>query len=204
MRRQIVAVSRTTRAMIHEPPRGCRLVGERVIVRIPEQRDIASILRHFSENQTHLAEYSPIPTEFLSEPFWRLHVEAQRREFAGDHSCKTFLFEPDDVTVIGAANLSVIVRGAFQSAYLGYALAGRKQGLGLMHDALTLLIRFAFGELHLHRIMANYMPRNARSAAVLRRLGFLVEGVAPRYLLINGVWEDHILTSLANPGWKLG
>jgi [ribosomal protein S5]-alanine N-acetyltransferase len=189
--------------MIAQPPRDCRLVGDRLIVRIPKERDIASIVRHFSENEAHLAEFSPYPKEFRSEPFWRLQVEAQRREFADDRSCKTFLFEPDDATVIGSANLSVIVRGAFQSAYLGYALAGRQQGLGLMHEALTLLIRFAFCELRLHRIMANHMPRNARSAAVLRRLGFVVEGLARQYLLINGVWEDHVLTSLANSHWTL-
>ncbi len=190
--------------MAVESPRTCRLVGERVIVRLPEQRDIASIVRHFRENEVHLAEFSPFPKEFLSEPFWRLQVEAQRREFAGDHGCKTFLFEPDDATVIGSANLSVIVRGAFQSAYLGYAIAGAKQGHGLMHEALTMLVRFAFDDLRLHRIMANYMPRNARSAAVLKRMGFAVEGLAQRYLLINSVWEDHVLTSLANPNWKLG
>jgi ribosomal-protein-alanine N-acetyltransferase len=190
--------------MTFDSPRTCRLVGQRVIVRIPEQRDIASIVRHFRENEAHLDEFSPFPKEFLSEAFWRIQVEAQRREFAGDHGCKTFVFEPDDATVIGSANLSVIVRGAFQSAYLGYALAGAKQGQGLMHEALALLVRFAFTELRLHRIMANYMPRNARSAAVLKRLGFTVEGLAQRYLLINGVWEDHVLTSLDNPAWKLG
>ena len=190
--------------MTIESPRTCRLDGERVIVRLPEQRDIASIVRHFRENETHLAEFSPFPNEFLSEAFWRIQVEAQRREFAGDHGCKTFLFELDDRTVIGSANLSVIVRGAFQSAYLGYALAAARQGHGLMHEALSLLVRFAFDDLRLHRIMANYMPRNAKSAAVLKRLGFSVEGLAHEYLLINGVWEDHVLTSLANPDWKLG
>jgi len=35
---------------------------------------------------------------------------------------------------------------------------------------------------------------------VLRRCGFQVEGLAPAYLLINGKWEDHVLTSIINPG----
>jgi len=30
----------------------------------------------------------------------------------------------------------------------------------------------------------------------------VVEGYARDYLLINGKWEDHILTSLVNPHWK--
>jgi ribosomal-protein-alanine N-acetyltransferase len=53
----------------------------------------------------------------------------------------------------------------------------------------------------MHRIMASYMPRNARSEAVLERLGFQKEGFAKDYLLINGKWEDHNLTSLVNPDW---
>jgi ribosomal-protein-alanine N-acetyltransferase len=47
--------------------------------------------------------------------------------------------------------------------------------------------------------MANYMPRNARSGDLLARLGFTVEGKASQYLQINGVWEDHVLTSRINP-----
>ena len=67
-----------------------------------------------------------------------------------------------------------------------------------MHEALTLGIDFMFQEMALHRIMANYMPRNERSARVLQRLGFAIEGQAKDYLMINGRWEDHTLTSLIN------
>lgn len=71
-----------------------------------------------------------------------------------------------------------------------------------MTEALELLIPYAFGPLNLHRIMANYMPRNRRSARLLKRLGFRIEGRAPDYLQIAGRWEDHILTSLVNQKWR--
>lgn len=187
--------------MIARSSRQCRLFGERLIVRIPEQSDIAIIARYFRENEAHLAEFSPYPKEFRSDEFWRLQVDLQQREFASDRSCKTFLFDKNDATVIGSANLSEFVRGAFQAAYLGYTLAKNKQGQGLMQEALSLLIGYAFSDLRLHRIMANYMLRNVRSGAVLERLGFTREGVARKYLLINGVWEDHVLASLTNPKW---
>jgi ribosomal-protein-alanine N-acetyltransferase len=104
-----------------------------------------------------------------------------------------------DGTLLGWANISEIVRGVFQACYLGYSLAAAVQGRGYMTEALYEVIRFAFDDLGLHRIMANYMPRNARSAAVLRRIGFTIEGFARDYLHIAGRWEDHILTSLTNP-----
>jgi ribosomal-protein-alanine N-acetyltransferase len=68
-----------------------------------------------------------------------------------------------------------------------------------MFEAARAGIRYIFEAVRLHRIMANYMPRNARSGALLQRLGFVVEGSARNYLYINGKWEDHLLTSLTNP-----
>jgi ribosomal-protein-alanine N-acetyltransferase len=184
-------------------PNGCRLLGKRLIVRLPEQRDAPSIAQYFSDNEQHLAEFFPVSRDFCTADFWRIRIESQRREFEDGRSCKTFLFEDDDVTAIGSANLSEIVRGPFQAGYLGYSIARTRQGRGFMHEALALLIGFAFADLRLHRIMANYMPRNKRSAALLERLGFVKEGVAKKYLFINCVWEDHVLASLTNENWTV-
>jgi ribosomal-protein-alanine N-acetyltransferase len=71
-----------------------------------------------------------------------------------------------------------------------------------MSRALKLAVRYMFSIQNIHRIMASYMPRNQRSEAVLNRLGFKREGFAKDYLLIDGKWEDHNLTSLINPNWK--
>ncbi len=181
--------------------RDCSLVDDRVVVRLPEQRDADHIAAYYMRNERHLAEFLTVPKELCSAGFWRMRIESVRREFLDDRSCKTFIFDRDDATVIGAATLSEFVRGPFQAAYLGYSLAQERQGQGLMHAALKLLLTFAFTKLNLHRIMANYMPRNHRSAAVLERLGFVKEGTAKDYLLINGVWQDHVLTSLTNQHW---
>ena len=71
-----------------------------------------------------------------------------------------------------------------------------------MTEALQLAINFAFDELNLHRIMANHSPTNMRSAQLLRKLNFVVEGYARDYLLVHGEWQDHILTALTNHNWK--
>ncbi len=65
-----------------------------------------------------------------------------------------------------------------------------------MTEALLVATRWAFKELRLHRIMANYQPRNERSGRLLERLGFVREGLAHQYLFIDGEWKDHVLTSL--------
>ena len=71
-----------------------------------------------------------------------------------------------------------------------------------MSESLRVAIRFMFEELNLHRIEANYIADNKRSGKLLERLGFVKEGIAKKYLLINGTWQDHILTSLTNHNWS--
>lgn len=101
--------------------------------------------------------------------------------------------------IIGWISFTNIVRGIFQACNLGYKLAEDAQGHGYMTEAGRAGIDFVFGTLRLHRIMANYLPHNDRSSAVLSRLGFEKEGYAKNYLFIDGKWQDHILTSLLNP-----
>ena len=84
------------------------------------------------------------------------------------------------------------MRGAFQSCFLSYKLDMDLCGRGYMTEAVEEAVRIAFTVLGLHRIEANIMPRNTASLGVARKAGFQEEGLAVRYLRINGVWEDHI------------
>jgi ribosomal-protein-alanine N-acetyltransferase len=68
-----------------------------------------------------------------------------------------------------------------------------------MTEALRAVCAHAFTQMGLHRIQANHLPENLRSAAVLQRLGFEVEGYARSFLLIDGRWRDHVLTALVAP-----
>lgn len=86
---------------------------------------------------------------------------------------------------------------------MGYSLAAAQQGKAYMSEALKLAIAYVFTQLNMHRIMAAYLPHHQRSAKLLKRLGFVVEGYACDYLTIDGRWQDHILTSLTNRNWKL-
>ena len=88
--------------------------------------------------------------------------------------------------------LNNVVWGSFCSCFLGYKLDKDWLRQGLMSEAVKECVRIAFEELGLHRIEANIMPRNIASLGVVRRCGFVEEGLARKYLKINGVWEDHL------------
>jgi ribosomal-protein-alanine N-acetyltransferase len=97
----------------------------------------------------------------------------------------------EDGALVGVVNLSNIVRGAFQSGYLGYyAFAGHERQ-GLMRAGLQAVIRHAFRALKLHRLEANVQPGNAASRALVQACGFRQEGFSPRYLKVGGRWRDH-------------
>jgi ribosomal-protein-alanine N-acetyltransferase len=101
----------------------------------------------------------------------------------------------------GEINLTAIQRGPFQSAYVGYWIDEKHAGNGYMPEALVVLTRFAFDELQLHRIQIAIIPRNLASRRVVEKLEIREEGVAVRYLEINGVWEDHIRYAITMEEW---
>jgi ribosomal-protein-alanine N-acetyltransferase len=107
-----------------------------------------------------------------------------------DFAC-FLVIDEETSDIAGVFNISQIVRGSFQSAFLGYYGSARYAGKGLMRRGLQDVLDYAFGPLALHRIEANIQPGNAASIALARGAGFRLEGYSPRYLLIGGQWRDH-------------
>jgi ribosomal-protein-alanine N-acetyltransferase len=183
------------------------LVTARLIVRLAAPEDAGAITRYYRDHQAFLQPWEPTrPGDFFTEAYWRRQAAYARDEFWADRSCRLFLFLPrqdgQTVRVIGSANFVHFVRGVSHSCTLGYSLGQAEQGHGYMSEALRAALAYVFDELDMHRIQANYIPRNERSGRLLRRLGFVHEGYARDFLRINGRWEDHILTSLTNPNWQ--
>lgn len=107
-----------------------------------------------------------------------------------------------DGDLIGVINVSEIVRGVFQSAYLGFYAFAPHQGQGYMSAGLGLVIARAFRKSRLHRLEANIQPGNLRSIALVKRLGFRLEGLSRRYLKISGRWRDHERWAITTEDWR--
>lgn len=183
--------------------RGPELRTDRLIVRTPTRGDGARYARYYQQNRDFLQPFSPrFDGGMFSAGEWEASIPLIQQQFSSGASIRFLLLENEEL--IGVANLTQMMRSPGYSAVLGYTLSESHQGKGYMREALTEIVRYLFEVRNLHRISANYMPRNERSGRLLRSLGFNVEGYARDYLMIDGVWEDHVLTSLINSNWKPG
>ncbi|GAB7303675.1 GNAT family N-acetyltransferase [Clavibacter michiganensis] len=144
-------------------------------------------------SRAHLAPWEPIRHPDHDTPAGqRADVEAALAQHARGQGVPLAILD-DDGSVAGRINLNGIVRGAFESCAMGYWLAADGTGRGLATSAVDAAVALAFGELGLHRVEAGTLLHNAASQAVLARTGFTRYGLAPRYLRIAGVWQDHVL-----------
>lgn len=169
-------------------------------IKTPTVSDAAALANYYHTNAAHLAPWEPVREEgFHSIEAWQQRLSERLRQEANDTERHFVACLESRREVIATCSLTQIVRGPFQACYMGYSVAASHQGKGVMQTLCRHAIAVAFDEMGLNRIMANYMPANRRSAALLSRLGFAEEGLAKKYLCINGRWEDHVLTSLLNP-----
>ncbi|MEU3792927.1 GNAT family protein [Streptomyces fructofermentans] len=81
-------------------------------------------------------------------------------------------------------------------ADLGFTLARDRQGLGYAGEAVRAVLDDVFGRRGLHRVSAECDARNDRSARLLRRLGFVQEGLRRQASWIKGEWTDDLLFGL--------
>lgn len=174
------------------------------MIRTATAADVPALVEYAIGEAGESARFAPRrPASHFTAAHWRKHVRVLEESRLLGRSVVFYLFTRErPARLVGHVGLGNVVRGVFQAAHLGYALRKDSEGRGLMTEALRAIIPWAFGTMRLHRLMANHLPSNRRSAKVLRRFRFRREGIVKEYLLIDGKWRDHVATSLVNPRWK--
>lgn len=176
---------------------------EDIILRTAEPTDGKLISDYFIANRDFLREWEPKREDaFFSEAGWTQRIIKLNELHRMGLGYYLIILDSNSGEMLGTISFSNISRFPFHACNVGYSLSQTAQGRGVMTRALRMAVDYMFNIQNLHRIMAGYMPRNKRSESVLKRLEFTQEGLAKDYLLINGKWEDHVLTSLTNANWK--
>ena len=180
------------------------LTDNELLIRYPQPGDERDLVAFHARNRDFFAPSGSIfPATHLRSEWWSEFMLNNAEEMERGIAVRFLVYYTvNGLVLIGKINYTQIFRGVFQACYLGYALDESFCGRGLMTRALRMTNAFMFRDMNIHRIMANYLPENEASGRVLERLGFVTEGTAKDYLRINGVWRDHVLTSLTNPDWE--
>lgn len=161
--------------------------------------DAPALSEFYRQNGNHLQPWEPLREAGCHDiSAWEERLKVRQVEQVEGRAAYFLSCVPDSGEIVATCSLTGIARGPFQACYMGYAVARKFEGRGHMRALCEHAIDYAFRTLQLNRIMANFMPRNRRSAKLLHSLGFTEEGLARKYLCINGQWEDHILTSKLN------
>lgn len=183
---------------------GLRLYGRRVVLRPLVPQDFTGWSEVRRRNGEWLTVWEPVKLSHHPDPETNREVFAARcgardRERLAGSQYAFGIFV--DGAFAGEINLNNVVRGAFQSATIGYWIDKARAGRSFMSEAVVVLSQFAFEELGLHRIEVCIIPRNANSRRVMEKLRFREEGIAERFLEINGVWEDHVRYGFTREEW---
>jgi [ribosomal protein S5]-alanine N-acetyltransferase len=163
----------------------------RVFLRAPEFRDYEEFTDLKRASEEFHRPWSPVPPPGVDVYGEQAFAEFVRRNGMVHRRERMLVCRLEDKRILGVVNLNEIVRGSFQSAFLGYWIGAEFANQGYMGEALRLVIEVAFEKLGLHRLEANIRPENEASIRLVRRTGFKKEGFSPRYLQIAGDWCDH-------------
>ena len=184
---------------------GLRLYGRRVVLRPLVAQDFNGWSEVRRRNGEWLTQWEPMRLTHHPDPETNREVFAarcgarERERLAGTQFAFGIFV---DGAFAGEINLNNVVRGAFQSATIGYWIDKSRAGRSLMSEAVVVLAQYAFEEMRLHRLEICIIPRNVNSRRVMEKLDIRTEGIAERFLEINGVWEDHIRYGITYEEWS--
>lgn len=180
--------------------------GKRIALRPLNERDYEAFREVRLANEEWLLPWEPLPPENSPDPvrereafIYRCDHRRQERQNGTAFAFGVFLQE----CFIGEMNLTSILRGASHSGSVGYWIDHRHAGNGYIPEALVALMQFAFESLELHRLQVSIVPRNRASRRVAEKLELREEGLALRYIQINGAWEDHLIYAITEEEWQL-
>ena len=180
------------------------LFGRRVLLRPLVATDFPAWREVRRRNSEWLTKWEPTrppgaPDVIEDREAFTIRCNARQRErqLGSGYGFGIFI----DGEFAGEINLSAVQRGPFQSASIGYWIDEAHAGSGYTPEAVVVLAKYCFDDLHLHRLEIAIVPRNSASRRVVEKLELREEGLAKGCLEIDGNWEDHVRYGITFEDW---
>ena len=183
---------------------GLELAGRRVVLRPLTEADYEAWYEVRSRCRAWLVPWEPrvkgAPplAEDRASFASRCALRERERQLGTGYGYGIFV----DRRFVGEITLSSIQRGPFQTGHIGYWIDEEVAGRGYTPEAVVVVLSFAFDTISLHRVEISIIPRNHPSLRVMEKLDIRAEGIAERYLEIDGEWEDHVKFAVTAEEWR--
>ncbi|VEB97628.1 Spermidine N(1)-acetyltransferase [Cedecea lapagei] len=158
----------------------------------PTEADASALLSIFSDPQV-MQYWNTAPWQSLDEA--KGFITRSEEEMRDGKTLTLCIHDKESGQLAGKCMLFSFA-GPSRRAEIGFGLGREYWGKGLVNEAAGALIAYGFQALGLRRIEAEIDPDNQASAAALKKLGFLQEGLLRQRWEINGVISDSALFGL--------
>lgn len=169
------------------------LETNRLVLKSPHPKLAGKVLDFYKNNSDFLNKWEPERCEeFYTLKYHYFDLKEQLKRFHSDNEYRFWIMKKDTAYLIGSVSLSCIIRGNFNSCFMSYKIDKKEANKGYITEAGERVLNFGFKTAKLHRVEINVGKENNASVRVAEKLGFLKEGLSPKYLKINGKWMDHL------------
>ena len=167
-------------------------------LRILEERHAETVFALIHQDRAYLRQWLPWVDSTLTPDDTLAFIRSSLQQFAsGDAITAGIWHRGQFAGVIGTAKIYKL----FHKAEIGYWLGESFQRKGFMTDACRALTTHLLDELELHRVEIHCAVSNSKSAAVPRRLGFVLEGTLREATFAAGSFHDLHVFGMLQKDW---
>ena len=172
---------------------------EELLLRPWTFRDAPAMLVLIRENQAHLSAWLPWVEDRSTSKGVDNYIQSTRFSSHGNGNCFYGIWE-NGILVGEIARTANSPRNRFCA--MSYWLAASAQGRGIALRSSKSLLAHNFRDLDMNRVEIRVAVGNARSRAVVEKLGFKREGLLRKVEWVEGQFMDHEVFSMLRQEWK--
>jgi RimJ/RimL family protein N-acetyltransferase len=174
------------------------ILTERLSLRPPTVEDAPAVYAYKSRaDVTRYVPHGPLTLEQIE----KRHADARTTLDEAGQALFLLAFLRDTGELVGDVVLfwhSAEHRGG----EVGYIVDPAHQGHGYATEMVRLVLRLAFEDMNLHRMVGRIDPRNTASARVLERVGMRKEAHLVSNEFIQGEWTDEEDFAILEDEWR--
>ncbi|HEX4592788.1 MAG TPA: GNAT family protein [Bryobacteraceae bacterium] len=178
-----------------------KTIRDGVYLKLLEERHAPEVFAVVDRERAYLREWLPWVDMTTEDDHTLNFIRTSLEQFASNDGFSAGIWSGDEfIGGIGTHKIDWLYR----KVEVGYWIAQKFQGRGIVTDACRAVIDYAMDDLKLNRVEIHCAAGNGKSCAIPKRLGFQWEGLLREAQLLNGEYQDiHVYAVLAREWEKL-